>query len=242
MANLEKLFGGYRVENGTNFDISINTLYELYKLGSHGVSGEEPEINSAKGFLQRLAQKQEWNRNQKRRAKSYIKSLIKGSGLLDSFILIPGDLLLDSVKSKMIDADGEALKAWNTVSKYIEERIIRGAKYFIIDGQNRLNESIVPFFNSEFALPEEAIVFVNEDKKREKIVKTGLVKAGYSKDRIRAYLKSIQKTYNDKKARFYAVYFDDENFRLIRPDFKNPEKLQFMVSVDEKIWISSPPS
>ena len=81
-----------------------------------------------------------------------------------------------------------------------------------------------------------------EDKKREKIVKTGLVKAGYSKDRIRAYLKSIQKTYNDKKARFYAVYFDDENFRLIRPDFKNPEKLQFMVSVDEKIWISSPPS
>ena len=65
----------------------------------------------------------------------------------------------------MIDADVEALKAWNTVSKYIEERISRGAKYFIIDGQNRLNESIVPFFDSKFALPEEAIVFVNKDKK-----------------------------------------------------------------------------
>ncbi|MBT3921720.1 MAG: recombinase family protein [Nitrospina sp.] len=81
-----------------------------------------------------------------------------------------------------------------------------------------------------------------EDKKREKDVKKGLIKAGYSNSEIRAYFKSIQKTYNDKKARFYAVYFDDENFRLIRPDFKNPEKLQFMVSVDEKIWISSPPS
>ena len=189
MANLEKLFGGYRVENGTSFGIEITTLHDLYLLGSHGVEGEEPEINSAKGFLQRLAQKQEWNRNQKRRAKSYIKSLIKGSGLLDSFILIPGDLLLGSVKSKMIDAEGEALKAWTTVSKYIEERITRGAKYFIIDGQNRLNESIVPFFDSKFALPEEAIVFVNEDKKRENIA--NLKFEALDKD-IQEYIKNIQ--------------------------------------------------
>ena len=189
MANLEKLFGGYRVENGTSFGIEITTLYELYQFGSHGVNGEEPEINSAKGFLQRLAQKQEWNRNQKRRAKSYIKSLIKGSGLLDSFILIPGDLLLDSVKSKMIDAEGEALKAWIAVSKYIEERIKRGARWFIIDGQNRLNESIVPFFNSDFALPEEALVFVNEDKKRENIANK---KFGDIDKDIQDYIKNIQ--------------------------------------------------
>jgi len=189
MANIKKLFGKCKVENGTKFRIEITTLYDLYLLGSHGVEGEEPEINSAKGFLQRLAQKQEWNRNQKRRAKSYIKSLIKGSGLLDSFILIPGDLLLDSVKSKMIDAEGEALKAWKTVSKYIEERITRGAKYFIIDGQNRLNESIVPFFDSKFALPEEAIVFVNEDKKRENIA--NLKFEALDKD-IQDYIKNIQ--------------------------------------------------
>jgi len=189
MANLKKLFGGYRVENGTNFGIEITTLYELYLLGSHGVNGEEPEINSAKGFLQRLAQKQEWNRNQKRRAKSYIKSLVKGSGLLDSFILIPGGLLLDSVKSKMIDAEGEALKAWTTVSDYIEERIKRGANYFIIDGQNRLNESIVPFFNSDFALPEEAIVFTNDDKKRENIANKKF--EDLDKD-IQDYIKNIQ--------------------------------------------------
>lgn len=155
------------VENGTQFNIATMTLKNLYEMGSTGVSGEEAEINSAGGFLQRLAQKEEWNRHEKRRAKAYMRSLVKGSGLLDSFVVVPADLLLASVKNNMIDASDEAKIAWKQVEKYIVTRMEKGAKYFIIDGQNRLNESIVPFFNNEFPFgSDEALVFTGDDGTR----------------------------------------------------------------------------
>jgi DNA invertase Pin-like site-specific DNA recombinase len=76
-----------------------------------------------------------------------------------------------------------------------------------------------------------------KDKKKEKDIKKELIKVGYSNSRIRAYFKSIQETYNDKKSRYYAVYFDDDNFRLVRPDFNDPEKLQQMISTDGEFLI-----
>jgi len=141
-------------------------LYTLYQFGSFGKEGEEPEINSAKGFLQRLAQALEWNRTDRRRAKAYMRSLVKGSGLLDAFVVVPCNLILNSVMNNMIGASGEDLLAWEGVKKYIEERIKKGAKFFIIDGQNRLNESIVPFFNSKMPFDAEALVFGGDDGSR----------------------------------------------------------------------------
>jgi hypothetical protein len=156
----------YNVENGTKFKIETISLYTLYQFGSYGRKGEESEINSAKGFLQRLAQKLEWNRHDRRRAKAYMRSLVKGSGLLDAFVVVPCNLVLSSVMKNMIDAEGEGLLAWEAVKKYIEERIEKGAKFFIIDGQNRLNESIVPFFNNKMPFGDEAIVFAGDDGSR----------------------------------------------------------------------------
>ena len=125
-----KQWGG---ENGTNFRIETVSLYTLYELGSFGKNGEEPEINSAKGFLQRLAQQLEWNRHDRRRAKAYLRSLAKGSGLLDAFVVVPTELLLNSVKNNMEDATGEELEAWKGVLSYVEARMSKGAKFFIID-------------------------------------------------------------------------------------------------------------
>jgi len=155
------------VENGTQFNIKTMTLKNLYEMGSKGVDGEEAEINSAGGFLQRLAQKEEWNRHDKRRAKAYLRSLVKGSGLLDSFVVVPADLLLVSVKNNMIDASEEAKLAWEQVENYVTTRMEMGAIYFIIDGQNRLNESIVPFFDNLVPFgSDEALVFSGSDGSR----------------------------------------------------------------------------
>ena len=156
----------YNVENGTQFEIEKLNLQTLYEFGSFGKEGEEPEINSAKGFLQRLAQQIEWNRHDRRRAKAYMRSLVKGSGLLDAFVVVPCDLILNSVTNNMVDAVGEGLEAWAAVKKYIEERISKGAKYFIIDGQNRLNESIVPFFDNSMPFGDDALVFNGSDGTR----------------------------------------------------------------------------
>jgi len=157
----------FYVENGTKFNIETMPLKTLYEMGSKGIEGEEAEINSASGFLQRLAQKEEWNRHDKRRAKAYLRSLVKGSGLLDSFVVVPAELLLESVKNNMIDASEEATIAWKQVEKYITTKMEKGARYFIIDGQNRLNESIVPFFDNKVPFgSDEALVFVNDDGTR----------------------------------------------------------------------------
>ena len=157
----------YTVENGTQFTIQTLSLETLYEFGSFGISGEEPEINSAKGFLQRLAQKLEWTRHDRRRAKAYLRSLVKGSGLLDAFVVVPIELILKSVKNNMEDATGEELTAWKGVLAYVKERIEKGAKFFIIDGQNRLSESIVPFFDSKMPFSgDEALVFTGESGDR----------------------------------------------------------------------------
>ena len=113
--------------------------------------------------MQRLAQKEEWNRSQKRRAKAYMRSLVKGSGLLDAFVVVPCNLILNSVMKNIVDAEGEELLAWKTVRTYIQDRVEKGAKFFIIDGQNRLNEAIVPFFDSLLTFDDEALVFSGDD-------------------------------------------------------------------------------
>ena len=178
------------VENGTNFRIETVSLYTLYELGSFGKNGEEPEINSAKGFLQRLAQQLEWNRHDRRRAKAYLRSLAKGSGLLDAFVVVPTELLLNSVKNNMEDATGEELEAWKGVLSYVEERMSKGAKFFIIDGQNRLNESIIPFFNSEMPFASDsALVFLGDEGER---VNVAGKKFGDLDEGIKEYLREIK--------------------------------------------------
>jgi len=151
------------VQDSTRFRLEPLTLKQLKKMGSPGVTGVEPQIDSASGFLQRLAQKEEWRRNEYARAKEYIHSLVKGSSVLDNFVLVPANLILESAKLNYDSTVEEEKEAWNGVLEYIEERISKGTEYFIIDGQNRLNESIIPFFENKLPFDNRTLTFIEKD-------------------------------------------------------------------------------
>ena len=182
------------VESSTKFDIELMKLWDLYTLGSPGVVGESAEINSAQGFLQRLAQKMQWTKRDRARAKTYMRSLITGANVLDSFVIVPIKLIVNSVERNILDSDGEEKIAWEGVKAYVDKVKAEGAKFFIIDGQNRLFESIVPFFNSEFALGEESLVFKDEKGNRSSIssLTYNQICEQFSTSGIDDYIKNIE--------------------------------------------------
>ena len=153
------------VRDSSEFSLSTTTLGTIYKSGSKGVDSKAATIDRATGFLQRLAQKTEWQLNDYAKCKEYLVSMIKGSNLLDSFVTVPASLLLLTVEDRISTTTGEVNEAWVEVGKFLKGRTDSGVQHFIIDGQNRLFESIIPFFNNEIRLPAtQSIVFVMSDE------------------------------------------------------------------------------
>jgi len=143
------------VRDSSEFTLHVRDLWSLYKGGSKGIDGKGSEIDRAAGFLQRLAQTAEWTKNENAKCQEYINSLIKGSNLLDSFVVVPAPLLLQTVEDRIISTKDEIREAWEDVKTHIESRVNKGTKQFIIDGQNRLFESLVPFFDNKITLSSE---------------------------------------------------------------------------------------
>lgn len=149
------------VQDSSEFIHKITNLGKIYEAGSKGFDNKAAKIDRATGFLQRLAQKNEWRSKDYAKCKEYLVSMVKGSNLLDSFVTVPADLLLSTVKDRISSTTGEVNEAWVEVEKFIKGRIDKGVQLFIIDGQNRLFESIIPFFDNKIRLPAtQSIVFV----------------------------------------------------------------------------------
>lgn len=143
------------VRDASEFKLSTTSLWNLYNAGSLGVESKGSIIDRATGFLQRLAQTSAWTSNDNEKCKEYINSLIKGNSLLDCFVVVPAPLLQETVKMRIISSSSEIKEAWQEVEKYLDNRVRKGTKQFIIDGQNRLFEALVPFFNNEISLSSE---------------------------------------------------------------------------------------
>ena len=152
------------VQNGAKFKIELLQLKTLSIMGSPGVNGIEPAIDSASGFLQRLAQQLMWRYLENARSKSYLRSLVMGNALLDSFVVVPAELLKKSVTVNAKQSNEEQKEAWDIVLKYINERIENGAEFFIIDGQNRLNEALVPFFKNKIPFDTKEGLLITDTK------------------------------------------------------------------------------
>ena len=153
------------VRDSSEFELSTTTLWTLYNGGSLGKETKGPKIDRATGFLQRLAQTTIWKMNDNAKCKEYIASLIKGSSKLDSFVCVPAPLLLDTVEDRITTTSDEVKESWIEVKEYLENRVANGTKHFIIDGQNRLFESIIPFFDNDISLTDShSLTFVVDGK------------------------------------------------------------------------------
>jgi hypothetical protein len=153
-----------KVRNASEFELTKISLGVLYEKGSVGVESKGAAIDRATGFLQRLAQKTEWQLNEHAKCREYLGSLFLGSNLLDSFVLVPATLLLITVDNRIKSTTGEIKQAWEEVKSFLKDRTDNGVTQFIIDGQNRLFESIIPFFDNEIRLPDTSLVFQINDE------------------------------------------------------------------------------
>ena len=120
------------VRDASRFNLATTSLDHLYKNGSKGVDNKDAIIDRATGFLQRLAQKTEWQINDHAKCKEYLVSMIKGSNLLDSFVIVPAQLVLSTVEERLLSTTGDIKEAWAEVKEFIITKMNRGVEHFII--------------------------------------------------------------------------------------------------------------
>ena len=77
------------------------TVAELYKKVTTGDTAFNSVFSTFAGLLQRINQEQEWSKNNHERCQQFMHCLLTGAGALDNIIIVPIDLVLQSLKLKM---------------------------------------------------------------------------------------------------------------------------------------------
>jgi len=129
---------GYKIQHTT-----LRTLFELYY---------SRKLVSYSTWFQRLLQKSKWTADTNLRARSYLYRLfVSGSQSKSTFTILDINLVLDQLELKIsnISTDDNVKydiykMMYNDISKLKE----KGAMFISLDGQNRLEYSILPFFLS----------------------------------------------------------------------------------------------
>jgi hypothetical protein len=150
----------------SSFNLQKFSIRKLYDASKKGKNTENSTIGTAAGLLQRLAQWQAWEANDSIKASEYIVSLFSGSNLLETFVLVPGQLILDSINKNIEMTSDQEKQNWEQAKKTISDMMERGTEFFIIDGQNRLFLAINRFISNKFPISHEhnlILDVLNED-------------------------------------------------------------------------------
>jgi hypothetical protein len=161
------------IENAVKFNLVRQNVKQLYLDGSKGGKQPQPTIGVRRGMLQRKLQVIDWQRNDRKRAKEFIHSLIKGMADTDSFMLAPIGVVLESLLEMEYDAPDETSRKdiQNTIAD-VEKDVKDGVEFYILDGQNRLFEAIIPFRDNKFPLSSEAL-FATDELAKERVPLAG---------------------------------------------------------------------
>ena len=152
----------------TRFFLETITVGDLFKLATpikdeNGNNTPYAVLSTAAGLLQRKLQKDAWDNH---RRQSYLNTVIQGLEFLDKIIVVPANLLLQG----LINEHGRTIEKERktALAQEIEEirkDVAAGVENYIIDGQNRILNAIVPFINNEFSLGATDIPVVDENGK-----------------------------------------------------------------------------
>lgn len=129
-------------------DVKINpdvmTVWDFYLKANQG------KITVMPTWLQRLKQSKKWSKDKGAKKKSFLRSFFGGNNFLTPFFVVRIEVLYDYIKESFDATEEKYLKlVYKDMLGHLEEEISKGAEYVLLDGQNRLFEAIVPFFNSE---------------------------------------------------------------------------------------------
>ncbi len=129
-----------------SIDMELKALYDCSVLG---VDSKGALISVKAGILQRQLQKIEWEKDNYKKVKEYLASVVKGLAAVDHFIIVPLGLVIQSIKVKIKNADPEIKPYIAKSLQEIESDFENGVRFYLIDGQNRIKNAIIPFFENE---------------------------------------------------------------------------------------------
>jgi hypothetical protein len=120
------------------------TVWEFYNKASEGKIALMPT------WLQRLKQTKRWSKNKGAKTKSFLRSFFGGNNYLTPFYLVKIKVIYDHIRESAEATEEKYLKlVLKDMLFILDEEISKGAEYVLLDGQNRLFEAIMPFFDSE---------------------------------------------------------------------------------------------
>lgn len=152
-----------QIKNAIQWRYTSLTLKQVYFKGSKGVNSNSPEWGVRRGMLQRKIQQEEWKKNQNKRVKDYLTALIKGCADVDSFMIARLDLVIASlIKRLNYTVDKSEKKTIEVTIELTKKDKENGVEFYILDGQNRLFEAIIPFINNKITLSEEPLYALDE--------------------------------------------------------------------------------
>lgn len=152
----------------TRFFLETITVGDLFKLATpikdeNGDNTPYAVLSTAAGLLQRKLQTDAWDNH---RRQSYLNTVIQGLEFLDKIIVVPANLLLQGlINDHARTIEKERKTALAQEIEEIRKDVAGGVKNYIIDGQNRILNAIVPFINNEFPLGATDIPIVDENGK-----------------------------------------------------------------------------
>ena len=148
--NLNKTLAINSDHRGINFDLGVRTcLLTFDQITSAHKNGEWITFRE---WLQREEQKNKWTAKAGRAAKSYLQGVFQTFGVTEEFLICDIGFLIRDIKRQKKEQP-KLKKLWDKMLTWLENKKELGAKYVILDGQNRIKHALIPFRYESLGIP-----------------------------------------------------------------------------------------
>lgn len=130
----------------TGYKVQTKTFKKIYDLFDSG------ELDTYSVWLQRLKQKEKWAKDDWEKSRSYLFRILTSGKISKSiFTVVDIDMLINTIKDRLKFATSKEVKfdIFKVMIEDLERMKVKGCKYLLLDGQNRLEYVIKRFFKSE---------------------------------------------------------------------------------------------
>tara|TARA_B100001057_G_scaffold131210_1_gene130304 strand:- start:1554 stop:3041 length:1488 start_codon:yes stop_codon:yes gene_type:complete len=153
-----------KLSQGVDFKTQSVSVSELKKHITKGDTGLNAVLSTFAGLLQRINQEVEWFKNDYKRCKEFMYCLLTGAGALDNIIIVPIELVIESLKIKMSRDTDIPKEIWDATISVIEKDKENGTLHYIIDGQNRLMNAIKGYYEDLFPLGPRKLSYIDNNE------------------------------------------------------------------------------
>ena len=148
--NLNEVLASDPKHQGINCDLGVVTVLRTFdQITSAHKNGDWITFRE---WLQREEQKNKWTGNKKKAARSYLQGVFQTKGVTEEFLLCDINFLIRDINEQKY-LQPKLKKLWNKMLNWLEEKRNLGAKYIILDGQNRIKHALSPFKYEGLGIP-----------------------------------------------------------------------------------------